>query len=98
MLALDPRGEIAAVGHEHRAIEMPHIGRQPLHPEDEMAAQFGFDIEPQPGLQIEPGADRMAPQRLQLGILDRTAERAFAFGFDHQPVDIAAIPALQSHR
>ena len=73
---------------------MEHVGRKTRHADDQMRARLGFGIEADARLQIEEGADSAAVERLDLRILQRAADLAFAFGLEHEAIDVAAIPGL----
>ncbi len=78
---------------------MPHVGGKALHTEHQVAARFRFDVQPCARLQVEPRADGMAPQRLHFGILDMAiGETAFAFGLEHEAVDVSTGEALHIPR
>ena len=74
---------------------MDHVGREALQTDHEMREAAGLEVEPHARLQIEEGADRAAVEHLNFGILQCAAEFTLAFGFEHEAIDVAAIPGLR---
>lgn len=95
MRRLDLGGQIALVRQESRGIEVDIIGQQTLHPQRSVSPRFGFDVQPDTSLQIQPRADRGAPQGLQVKRLQVASKSALARRLYDQAIERTAHGGLQ---
>ena len=93
-LALDPRGQLALVRQEGRGIDLEEIWCEALDADNGMGPSRSGEVLADPRLEIEPGPDGVAPQALDLGVLQLRAELALAFGLEPEFVDIPAVITL----
>src|SRR3546814_8888089 len=92
---LEASGHVALVGQEQLTIDLEPVRRQALDTHDKMRSiRVRPEIMSDTGLEIEPRVDRTAVEGLELGLLGRMAELAFALPFQPELVIVAAIPAL----
>ena len=95
VIALEPSEQIALVGEEQCPLDLEPVGRDPFNADGGISAgRPRPEVLANADLQIEPRIDRARVERLNFGAFNPAPHATFAFGFDHEPVDIAAEPAF----
>src|SRR3546814_11996401 len=80
-------------------VDFKPIGSETLHTQHGRASiPAGTKIVTDAGLEVPPGVESTAPERMYLNAFQALAEAALALGLEPEPVDIAAIPALRVPR
>ena len=80
---------------EQRSIDLEHVGCQALHTNHGMGGVWPTYVLPDARLQVEERRDRTRIQRLDLDLLDRLPETAFALALEPEAVGRPAIITSQ---